>query len=76
MHTPKWVCLMKLPFDVPKEYFSSTITTNVGQTTNSLWQIRVKKDDFIYAVSDGVDCHILTDEGMDFVKQKYVEHKL
>jgi len=72
----KYTHLACVSFEVPAQYFSHDMKVSDTGGKNLLWQIRTGMDSFIYTISDNGVHHVLTDEGVDFVREKIVESKL
>jgi len=76
MYTPKYLALAWVRFEVPAKYFSHDITVSNGGAKNLLWQVCRGKDKYIYTISDKGVHHVLTDEGVEYVRDKVVEQSM
>jgi len=43
---------------------------------NLLWQVKMRKNCFIYTISDDGVHHVLTDEGAEYVRDKIIEQRM
>ena len=76
MYTPKYLAIAWIHFKVPAQYFSHDMKVSKSGAKNLLWQVKMRKNCFIYTISDDGVHHVLTDEGAEYVRDKIIEQRM
>jgi len=76
MYTPKHLAIAWIKFEVPAQYFSHDMRVTPNGEKGLLWQIKVGGFKFIYTISDDGLHHVLTDDGMEYVRNRIIEQRM